>query len=343
MFAWKDDVQLPVVLEKGGQETKGMRLARDIQGFEKMKTLRQIFQAAKSTKAMSTRKERQAVVDAQADAHRLAAADTAFANGKGCIVNTLASQGQLNSDATESIQVDSPLQSRNGGQKSSFGEREASLASVNENEAMTQEDCLGQLSGDANGSGQLQGVIQSASFSLADYINEFTDDQDEMSLPNISFEACLDDVSQSARAAAMTDPHYEDDDEESQDVKALKLQTRTEANRRIESRRRLLLEYAHKIELAQVNTGLDAKILFMSMDTNGDGRLGKDDLDKGLRVLQIKIDRRSRFIVPSPLAAPVRPVFNVLCPLMKCGYLSVYHHIFLFYWLSSLIWHDICH
>lgn len=73
---------------------------------------------------------------------------------------------------------------------------------------------------------------------------------------------------------------------ETEEAKALLSMTASEANRLLKSRRRLLLEYAQKIELAQINKGIDAGYLFKSLDSNCDGRLSSHDLGKGLKALQ---------------------------------------------------------
>ena len=92
------------------------------------------------------------------------------------------------------------------------------------------------------------------SFSLADYINDSTEDQADLSLPHLSLpDVSLPDVSlrhvgDSLNAGGLA----EDSEEETDDLKTLKLLSTKEACRRLECRRRLLLEYAHKIELAQV-------------------------------------------------------------------------------------------
>ena len=77
MSAWKSDATLPLVQQN--EEGKVSGLADQIPGFENMKSLKEIFKAAKSLTGMSTRKERQAVKDAAADAARLAAADADLA------------------------------------------------------------------------------------------------------------------------------------------------------------------------------------------------------------------------------------------------------------------------
>lgn len=73
LSAWKSDAKLPLVQQN--EDSKVTGLADQIPGFENMKSLKEIFKAAKSLRAMSTRKERQALKDAAADAARLAAAD----------------------------------------------------------------------------------------------------------------------------------------------------------------------------------------------------------------------------------------------------------------------------
>ena len=77
MSAWKSDATLPLVQQN--EEGKVSALADQIPGFENTKSLKEIFKAAKSLTGMSTRKERQAVKDAAADAARLAAADADLA------------------------------------------------------------------------------------------------------------------------------------------------------------------------------------------------------------------------------------------------------------------------
>lgn len=72
---------------------------------------------------------------------------------------------------------------------------------------------------------------------------------------------------------------------ETEESRALLSMTASEANRLLKCRRRLLLEYAHKIELAQINKGMDAGYLFKLLDSNCDGRLSAQDLGKGLKAL----------------------------------------------------------
>ena len=107
-----------------------------------------------------------------------------------------------------------------------------------------------------------------------------------MCLPDISFDSSLDAIN-------VNSAHTEySDEDEAKSSKALKLQSAKEADRRVESRKRLLLDYARKVLLAQVNLGLDARLLFTSMDSDCDGKLSKEEFRKGLTALKITIDQR---------------------------------------------------
>jgi hypothetical protein len=133
-------------------------------------------------------------------------------------------------------------------------------------------------------------------FSLAAYINDAAENQVDFHLPSISTDTSLDDIVGATINPKSMGVIFQDAEDETQDEKALKLQPAREALRRSQSRQRLLLEYVHKVELAAMNKGVDARMLFKSIDSDSDGFLNKHDLRKGLRALQIHID--GRCVVP---------------------------------------------
>ena len=133
-------------------------------------------------------------------------------------------------------------------------------------------------------------------FSLAAYINDAAESQVDFHLSSISTDTSLDDIVVATSNLKSLGVIFQDAEDETQDEKALKLQPAKEALRRSQSRQRLLLEYVQKIELAAINQGVDARMLFKSIDRDSDGFLNKHDLCKGLRALQINID--GRCVVP---------------------------------------------
>jgi hypothetical protein len=145
-------------------------------------------------------------------------------------------------------------------------------------------------------------------FSLAAYINDAAENQVDFHLPSISTDTSLGDIVGATSNPESTGAIFQDAEDETQDEKALKLQPAKEALRRSQSRQRLLLEYVHKIELAAINQGLDAKMLFKNIDSDSDGFLNKHDLSKGLRALQINIDGRCVVPVTAYVARILVPV-----------------------------------
>ena len=274
VFAWKDDVQLPALKDNLGVETKGSELSRLIPGFGNMKSLRDIFKAAKNAKDMSTRKERMAVIDAAADATRMAAADAAHTKSRDAAI--VVEQAHV-ADCSDSS-VRSPACSANEGLPRALTPVEEEILSVLDHGRKDARADRGSVKrGRQNGRSEMlkqdgREVRQQdkASFSLADHINDSTELHDDMRLSEISFDSSLDSiVVPSTHPSFYPSVHLEnEEEEETNDTKALNLQTAREAHRRVESRRRLLLEYAHKIELAQTNRGIDARLLFQTMDSN---------------------------------------------------------------------------
>lgn len=289
--AWKADAQLPPEPSEGGKESKGSHLAHQIPGFENMKSLKEIFKAAKSVRDMSTRQERQAAKDAAADAARLAVADAAF-------TRKAQEAKRLQAKSSDDIAALSPA----GDGSTAF-----SLTAIGE-DVQLEDDAFAQEGGSQ---GIEDGIVNAGTlhavetFSLAAYIHDSADDHVDVSLPDISTDTTLGDIVEHDSNLPSVGVTFQDVEDETKDEKALKLQPAKEALRRSQSRQRLLLEYVHKIELAQISRGLDARMLFKNIDTDSDGLLNQHDLRRGLRALQISIDDRCAVAVDHYVAIVV--------------------------------------
>ena len=271
--SWTDDIHLPFTnVSMPDGQSKGTMLAQQIPNFGNMKKLRDIFNAAKLLKALSTKKDRSSLDYTDLD------------TGTGQV------QDFCSTDSKD-------FRPRTG---------EGSLTPVHEGMPSTFPSITGDILEPNRGDIAISETAfdkKADSFSLADYINQSIDSQEDMHLPEVSFSVEKSDTSELLGNIIEPANHPcakervrlglgDEDNDETDDMKALKMQSANEASRRVESRKRLLLEYAHKIELNAMNKGLDVRLLFTNLDTNSDERLNKSDLKKGFCALQIKIDER---------------------------------------------------
>jgi hypothetical protein len=140
--------------------------SRQIPDFEDMKSLREIFKAAKVAKSMSTRQERKAREEFEAERRR---------------------GSHAGSDLPEAPVIYPAEIKQQESLAWSLAQEESASSSALE--------MLDPVSEEAGGSEETS-LPQSASFSLAALINQCADDQDDLRLPDISLDSSLTEIAE---------------------------------------------------------------------------------------------------------------------------------------------------